>query len=196
MNELSVYNYYCCSNQPHQNKLIFLKHFTTSPQLHVQPHELLAEGDGGVEHFAKQHSCLVPKRFQLTNKNYKATQTKKRQFDKQHSCMVPKRFQLTKSLPWNLMTNRQKEAATQGASNRPPAFVTDVHWPGIHLPLPLQASREGEWREHSGQWTSRFRRDGVVWTTTKGNLCAMGRLQHHWVTSSLTILQTFALAST
>ena len=145
MNELSVYNYYCCSNQSHQNKLIFLKHFTTSPQLHVQPHELLAEGDGGVEHFAKQHSCLVPKRFQLTNKNYKATQTKKRQFDKQHSCMVPKRFQLTKSLPWNLMTNRQKEAATQGASNRPPAFVTDVHRPGIHLPLPLQTSREGEW---------------------------------------------------
>jgi len=52
-------------------------------KLHVQPHELLAEGDGKAEQFDRQHSCLVPK--------------------------------------------RQKEAATQGASNLPPAFVTDVH---------------------------------------------------------------------
>ena len=145
MNYLSIIIAAATQTKPIKTNWLFLKHFTTPPQLHVQPHELLAEGDGKAEQFDRQHSCLVPKRFQLTNKNYKATQTKKRQFDKQHSCMVPKRFQLTKSLPWNLMTNRQKEAATQGASNLPPAFVTDVHRPGIHLPLPLQASREGEW---------------------------------------------------
>ena len=45
------------------------------------------------------------------------------------------------------MITSREEAATQRTSVLPPTFDTDVHRPGISLPLPLHASREGEWKE-------------------------------------------------